>query len=358
MAATFRCSSCAGELEFSPGQQSLECPYCGSQQAVPAVEGTAEELDFNAHLEQLADGASETEERLTVRCQACAAETTFEPNVTSAECPFCGTNVVLTTTSKRLIRPGSLLPFKIDHRAARNAFLKWIRSRWFAPNALAKIASHDRLQGVYLPFWTYDCRTTSRYRGLRGDEYQVTEMVTVTEGGRRVQRPRRVTKVRWSPVGGTVQNSFDDLLVPASGSVQRDKADRLEPWDLAALVAYDDRYLSGFRAESYQVGLADGFALARPKIESAVRETVRRDIGGDRQQIHQLDVDCHDVTFKHLLLPVWISAYRFKDKVFQFLVNARTGEVQGERPYSWVKITLAVLGGLVVVTLLILAASS
>jgi hypothetical protein len=40
---------------------------------------------------------------------------------------------------------------------------------------------------------------------------------------------------------------------------------------------------------------------------------------------------------------VWISAYRFKDRNFQFLVNARTGEVQGERPYSWIKITLAVL---------------
>ncbi len=357
MAATFPCSACGGELLFSPGQQSLACPYCGSQQEVPSIEGAVEELDFDAHLEELAAAEVETEERLTVRCQSCAAETTFEPNVTSSECPFCGTKVVLTTTSKRLIRPGSLLPFRIDHRAAREAFLRWVRSRWFAPNALKQIASHDRLQGVYLPFWTYDCRTTSRYRGLRGDEYQVTEMVTVSEGGRRVQRPRRVTRVRWTPASGAVEDTFDDILVLASESVDHRKADELEPWDLESLVPYDDRYLSGFRAESYAVDLGQGFQRAQPQIEAAVRATVRRAIGGDRQQIHHLEVDCHDVTFKHLLLPVWISAYRFKSKIFQFLVNARTGEVQGERPFSWVKITLAVLGGLVVVTLIILASS-
>jgi hypothetical protein len=40
---------------------------------------------------------------------------------------------------------------------------------------------------------------------------------------------------------------------------------------------------------------------------------------------------------------MWICSYRFKDRVFRFLVNARTGEVQGQRPWSWVKIGLAVL---------------
>ena len=50
------------------------------------------------------------------------------------------------------------------------------------------------------------------------------------------------------------------------------------------------------------------------------------------------------ITFKHILLPVWISAYRFKNQPYRFLVNARTGEVQGERPWSWIKIALATTG--------------
>ena len=52
------------------------------------------------------------------------------------------------------------------------------------------------------------------------------------------------------------------------------------------------------------------------------------------------------ITFKHLLLPVWLLAYRYKDKPYRVVVNACTGEVQGERPYSWVKITFTVLAAL------------
>ena len=62
------------------------------------------------------------------------------------------------------------------------------------------------------------------------------------------------------------------------------------------------------------------------------------------------------ITFKHLLLPVWISAYRFQDKIYQVLVNARTGEVQGARPYSpWKIVGLVVLLVLVGLVLLYLS---
>lgn len=45
---------------------------------------------------------------------------------------------------------------------------------------------------------------------------------------------------------------------------------------------------------------------------------------------------------------MWLLAYRYKDKVYQVMINGATGEVQGERPYSWIKITLAVLAAAVV----------
>ena len=76
-----------------------------------------------------------------------------------------------------------------------------------------------------------------------------------------------------------------------------------------------------------------------PDIDSKIRW----DIGGDEQRIHSKTTYYQNITFKYILLPVWISAYRFKERTFQFLVNARTGEVQGERPWSWIKITLLVI---------------
>ena len=121
---------------------------------------------------------------------------------------------------------------------------------------------------------------------------------------------------------------------------------------------YADEYLSGFRAESYQVSLAEGFEEAKGVMASAIRNSIRGDIGGDEQRIHSANTQYGKITFKHILLPVWMSAYRFRDRVFRILINARTGEVQGERPYSPWKIVGVVLLGLVIIAVVVLISMS
>ena len=159
-------------------------------------------------------------------------------------------------------------------------------------------------------------------------------------------------RTAWSPAGGQVARRFDDVLVPATKSVNEARLNALEPWDLPALCAYDPEYLAGFKAQRYQVELPAGFEKAKQVMEGVITQDVRRDIGGDEQRIDHVDTATSNETFKHLLLPVWIGAYRFQGKVFQVVVNARTGEVQGERPYSAAKISLLVIGILILILFL------
>jgi hypothetical protein len=201
----------------------------------------------------------------------------------------------------------------------------------------------DPLNGIYTPYWTYDAHTVASYTGRRGDDYYTTEHYTVTVNGRRESRTRQVRHTRWTSVRGVVRNGFDDILILASESLPKKYAEELAPWDLSNLVPYQDSFLSGFRSESYQIDLLEGFNLAKEVMKPQIESTILTDIGGDHQQISTISTRYNDVTFKYILLPVWVSAYRFKEKVYRILVNARTGEVQGERPYSWIKITLASL---------------
>jgi hypothetical protein len=225
--------------------------------------------------------------------------------------------------------------------AARDLFSKWVGSLWFAPNALKKLALLGRIEGVYLPYWTYDARSHSRYTGLRGDHYFETQRDS--KGNTRM-----VQKTRWTPTAGTVHTRFDDVLVCASKGLPGPLVAQLEPWDVKAAVDFEPALLSGFKVERYQIDLAEGFVLARGIMAERLAVLIRRDIGGDVQQITSQDDHHNEVTFKHLLLPVWVSAYQYQQKTFRLLINARTGEVQGERPWSWIKITLAVLGALLV----------
>ena len=178
-----------------------------------------------------------------------------------------------------------------------------------------------------------------------GDAYQVPQTYQVIENGRRVTRTRMVTKIRWTPVSGRVSRHFDDVLVLASNSLPRQVTQRLEPWDLANLVPYQEEYLSGYRSEVYQIDLEPGFEHARKIMDRVIRSDVNRDIGGDQQRIQNMDTRHRGISFKHVLLPVWLATFRYREKPYRFVINARTGEVQGERPYSAWKIALAVLIG-------------
>ena len=150
-------------------------------------------------------------------------------------------------------------------------------------------------------------------------------------------------EIRWRPASGSVARRFDDVLVVGSKSLPRDLAEETAPWDLENLVSYKDEYLSGFTAERYQIDVRSGWVRAQERMEAVIRGDVRRDIGGDHQRIHSLDTSHRSITFKHVLLPLWICSYRYRGKIYRFLVNARTGEIQGQRPWSWVKIALAAL---------------
>jgi DNA-directed RNA polymerase subunit RPC12/RpoP len=340
----FPCASCGAKVRYDPETQGLKCEYCGAVRPVPLEAGDVAELDYHRYLAWV-ESQEDTLEQIVFECDSCGAETTAAPDVASTECPYCDTPLVHEGGSTQHIKPKSLLPFRVSEEDARSSFRKWILSLWFAPNALKKYARGDRkLNGVYVPYWTYDCNTITWYTGQRGEYYWTTETYTTTVNGKTVTRTRSVRKTRWYSASGVVFNSFDDILILASTSLPRSYALKLEPWDLDNLVPYGDAFLSGFRTESYHVDLDEGFGRAARVMEGPIRSSICRDIGGDRQRIHSTNTKYEDISFKHILLPVWISAYRFKEKVYRFLVNARTGEVQGERPWSWMKILLFALG--------------
>ncbi len=322
----------------------LQCPYCGDETHIPTSIETIEEQEYFAAAAAHLGEDAQTEEVTSVQCSSCAALVEPAPSHEAFPCPYCGSSIVATEKSQRLIKPQALLPFKIERSKATELFRGWINKLWFAPDALKKLARVEgRLQGLYAPYWTFDANTVSRYTGQRGDNYTVTKTRTVTRDGKRVTETYQATEIRWRPARGTVSRDFDDMLVVGSKSLPRGLAEELEPWDLGNLVSYADEYLSGFTAERYQVDVRSGWVRGQERMDVVIRRDVERDIGGDHQRINTLATDHSDISFKHILLPMWICSYRYKEKIFRFLVNARTGEVQGQRPWSWVKITLTSL---------------
>ena len=352
----YPCDQCGADLRFAPGQSVLKCAHCGHEQRIVLDEGPwgGKTKPFQEH--DLARGlrddlpATASQEVRATRCPNCGAMVEFQGASHASECPFCATPLVVDSGSQRLIKPQAVIPFQLDEPSARKALINWLGRLWFAPNRLLEFTRAGRaMNGVYVPYWTFDANTQSRYRGARGEHYYETRTVTVNVNGRSERRQEQVQKTRWYPASGTVARRFDDVLVIAATSLPTRLGDGLEPWDLSGLAPYSPEYLAGWQAEGYTVALADGHQTGRGKMDKVIYNDVCRDIGGDVQRVDDIDSDYRDETFKHILLPVWMAAYKYGGKSYRFLVNGQTGEVQGERPWSVWKITFAVLGVLIVV---------
>lgn len=347
---TYPCTQCGAKLEFAPGQQALQCPYCGQKNAIvediAASADATEELDYQAYLSKQA-GNETTIDRQQIKCKGCGAESQLAANVVSDRCPFCAAPMIASTAyAARQIRPKAIAPFDIKEADARQRFKDWVSGLWFAPNALKQAYRSERgLKGIYIPYWTYDSQTDTSYQGERGVNYYVNE--SYVENGE--TKTRQVVQIQWYPVFGNVHVAFDDVLVLGSKTLPSQYAERLEPWRLDKLQAYSDDYVSGFTVEAYQIGLEPGFGNAREQMEETIRSEICRDIGGDHQRIAAMQPHFGNISFKHILLPIWLSSYKYGDKTYRFLVNGQTGEVQGERPYSFWKIAGAVV--LVIVAL-------
>jgi DNA-directed RNA polymerase subunit RPC12/RpoP len=342
------CAQCGAQLRYAPGQTELTCENCGHVQSITAAGPRRRaralgELDLGRGLQDDLPDNDMAEVR-TTSCPSCGAQVEFTGATHATECAFCASPVVVDTGTQRHIKPQAVLPFTLTEDEARTAMIGWMGSLWFAPGTLLEYARKGRaLTGIYVPFWTFDASTRSSYSGQRGEYYYETRTVTVRVNGRMEQRQERVRHTRWYPASGRVARDFDDVLVMASTSLPSRLGNELTPWDLTALEPYAPEYLSGFQAEGYTIPLADGDREAKSRMAAIIEQDVRRDIGGDEQRVHDVDTDYSDETFKHILLPVWMAAYKYNGKSFRFLVNGQTGEVQGERPWSIWKIGFTVL---------------
>lgn len=343
-ARRFKCEACGGEQLFDAASGKLKCKYCNALRDVPAGEGAVVERDLFEGLAQAPRGLGVEGGSRAAKCQECGAHVVFAEQQTAARCTFCGSSKVLEQAENlQALRPESLLPFGVDKKRANESFGKWLGTLWFRPSDLKRLAKVDEVAGVYVPFWTFDAHVDSSWTAEAGYYYYVEEEYTTQENGETVTKTRSVRHTRWESAWGRRSDDFDDVLVCASQGLPRELADELKTFNTSELVAYSPGFLAGWRAEEYAIDLQNGFGVAQDKMNREQEKRCASDVPGDTHRNLSVDNTFSAVTFKHVLLPVWIAAYRYRNKVYRFLVNGQTGEVVGRAPWSWIKITLAIV---------------
>ena len=349
------CANCGAELKFKPGSNQLKCEYCGYEEFIEQAKSSFEELELQHYLKVVGDNAY-TETIDLLHCKNCGANQHVEENYKSLSCIYCSEPLIREDVEKEgWILPGALVPFQIDAKKAREIFKNWVNSLWFAPNNLKKAAlDPNGLHGVYIPHWTFDANLYANYQGQRGDYYYVTETYRTKNG----KQTRQVRKTRWSNASGSISGFIDDILINASLKKQKDLPGKVSYWNLKELVPFNSKYLSGFVTEKYTISLKDGHHQSFQEAKNIAYNWIRQDIGGDTQRIDNANIKLSDETFKHILVPVYISSYRYGAKDFHFYVNGQTGTISGLRPYSFWKIFFLVVFIVIIISVIAIFAES
>lgn len=348
------CPNCGGNFVFDIESQGLECPHCGTREAIVHEPGASvEENSLDRYLVRALSGRglSHTEGEKEIVCQNCGGHTTFVGSTTATKCPYCATPIQRTDIHEapdRLPVDG-VLPFGLDEKVAAEQLEKWVNKRWFAPTEFKKYSTHGAFSSVYAAYFTYDAEADTSYRGQRG----TTHTRTVGSGDNR----RTVTETRWRNVSGRVHNSFDDMTILANTGFQPRFVEALEPWPTQQLQPYQADYVAGHLCRTYDHDVSACFDRAKVRMATEIDQTIRRDIGGDQQKINSKNTQLSSVSYKHVLLPIWLLTVLYNGQPWQVFMNGVTGEIHGQRPWSKVKIGLAVAAIVLLIIAIIVARS-
>lgn len=336
-----KCPQCGGVMDFAPETGDMGCPYCGYHEEVESEDElkSASELRFeDAETYENCDWGVE---KKTVICKSCGAETVYDAIEIAGECPYCGSNQVMEAFDQKTMAPGGIVPFKISKKQANEGFLKWIKRKLFTPSAAKKQAKADSFKGIYLPFWTFDTDTKTLYTA----RYGVNHYYTDKDGKQRV-----VT--HWHFTSGRFNKFFNDKVAAATNKHDNELLRSINNFDTESNVEYKPEYLAGFCSERYCIGLKDAWEKdAKLAINRELAREIEMNIRVTRQASIvtnlNLKTKYDDLTYKYLLLPVWMSSFKFKGKTYNFLINGQTGKVGGRAPVSAIRVIIAILLGLI-----------
>lgn len=341
----FSCPGCGGRPVWDPESSKMKCPFCGAYSEVSQEHTHPNEYSIDDAPDEREASAAWGEEKHVVHCEACGAQTILGKEESASFCPFCGSPRVLEDQTDAGIAPESILPFRVTQKTAVEGFRKWLKGKWFAPGKAKKMAQLGQITGVYLPHWTYDSNTASQYIGQAGHYYYVNVTRTVTRDGKQVQETVRERRTRWVPASGHVAHHFDDVVIPGSQRLEQSLLETVQPYDLEQLCRYQAEFLSGFAAEKPAVKVREGWEKAQVKIENFMTNLARQDIlsYADEARVTSLQSIHDNVKYKLTLLPMYLSSFKYKEKLYHVLVNGQTGRVGGQSPVSALRVLLAIL---------------
>ena len=340
-----KCTGCGAGMKFDIATGGLKCNHCGSVQEF----NDNELVQRRAITDDLINKHEKWDEARVLRCANCGATEVVNRTDISLGCAFCGSAKITAVEDLPGIKPDSVIPFQITPETAHQRFRKWIKGKFFAPSRFKKADVKEHMNKIYTPCWSFSSRTENFYNGTLGRTVTVHHHHRGGMHGRGSHGGHTETRIHWFRVSGVMNKHYTDVFFQSGSRISNINFNRLKPYNLKQVKVYRQEYLSGIIAEHYSKTLENCLNEFSQFVKSDIRRDILRKHGADQVSHLNIQTTFHDRHFNYVLLPVYVSNYTYKNKLYNFYVNGATGNIVGRYPKSIMKIGVIVLGVIAIV---------
>ena len=309
-ASAYKCPSCGRGISFDPQTGKFVCEYCSQTYTSEELENDENKKDINY---------SEFSEYV---CPNCGAQVVVDATDAASFCYFCDSPVVLSSRISGEFKPDGIIPFKITKQFAQEKFDEMRAKKRFLPKGFGSDKKHSTIKGIYMPYRLIDAKSDGELTALS------KEVSVWTAGDIEYTETRTYRHVRQGEI-----NSLGISQFALKGEDKR-LMSNVCPYNRDSIIPFNTSYLSGFFAEKNDITPEEMKPEVEKKIDLIVQQQLAGTIDKSLTETESFSSERLSEDWKYVLLPVWVSTYKYADKIYTYAMNGETGKICGELPVS------------------------
>ncbi len=315
-----KCPNCTAQLTYKVTDKQVKCDYCGSSFSPSELKAS-----LNIASEKVTKEIKNEKEEIeatSYNCDNCGAMLLVYDDTAVTFCNYCGSSNVIKSKLIKQTKPDYIIPFEITKEKCIELYKKKIKSNIFAPRNMLDDTVLSHFRGIYMPYEIYNYTVDPKLHA-KGEKYY--------------KRSGNYDYYHIYTITGTLEGHVNGLAYDGVSRFHDKYSEAIGPFDFSKALEFNPSYISGFYADSFDVGEYLYTPEAGTKALEIARNVLKKDKRFARYGCYNPSANMIPNDRKVAMYPVYFLGMRDKNNedIYYAVINGQTGKVAIDIPIDY-----------------------
>lgn len=317
-----KCPNCTAQLAFEVTDQKVKCDYCGCSFEPSELNASLNVAD--EHVTTEVQEVKEEIEATSYNCDNCGATLLVYDDTAVTFCNYCGSSNMIKSRLIKQTKPDYIIPFEITKEKCVELYKKKIKSNIFAPRHMLDDVVVNNFRGIYMPYEIYNYKTNPNL---------------LCRGRKFYKRVGNYDYYHIYTIKGDLDGYVKGLAYDGVSRFHDRYSQAIAPYNYSKIQEFNPAYISGFYADSIDIGNNLYNLTAQKKAEQVARIILRKDKRFMQYGCTDPTVTLNADERKVAMYPVYFLGMRDKENknIYYAVVNGQTGKVAIDIPIDYTR---------------------